>query len=129
MEIEYNQNQENLKFKSLENVTIAINMGDSLADAELLKQDVNVEKDAANNMLYWHVANLHDCESAVLSFASQGLSFEEMFPLEVKFQEPYSLIDLQMLADQLPADALTGDQLTNKVTTVVQADGYKVTHD
>ena len=37
MEIEYNQNQENLKFKSLENVTISINMGDGLADAELLK--------------------------------------------------------------------------------------------
>lgn len=74
-----------MKFKSLENVSIAINMGDSLADVELLKQDVNVEKDAANNMLYWHVANIHEEESAVLSFASQGLSFEEMFPLEIKF--------------------------------------------
>lgn len=94
MEIEYNQNQDNLKFKSLENVTIAINMGDSLTDVELLKQDVNVEKDVANCMLYWHVANIHEDESAVLSFQCQGLSFEEMFPLEIKFQEPYSLIDL-----------------------------------
>lgn len=109
MEIEFNQNQENLKFKSLENVTIAINMGDSLADAELLKQDVNVEKDAANNMLYWHVANLHDSDSAVLSFSSQSLSYEEMFPLEVKFQEQYSLIDLQMLVDSVPMDAISGD--------------------
>lgn len=43
MEIEYNQNQENLKFKSLDNVTIGLNMGDSLADVELMKQDVNTE--------------------------------------------------------------------------------------
>lgn len=95
MEIEYNQNQENLKFKLLENVSIYINMGDALGDCELLKQDVNVEKDSANNMLYWHVANLHEHESAVLSFtAGPSLSFEDMFPLEVKFQEQYSVIDL-----------------------------------
>lgn len=85
MEIEYNQNQENLKFKSLDNVTIGLNMGDSLSDVELLKQDVNTEQDAANSMLFWHVSNLHDCESAVLSFASQSLSFDDLFPLEVKF--------------------------------------------
>lgn len=61
-------------------------MGDALAECELVKQDVNVEKDAGNNMLYWHVANLHDSESAVLSFtAGSNLSFEDMFPLEVKF--------------------------------------------
>lgn len=120
MEIEYNQNQENLKFKILENVTIAINMGDALADCELVKQDVNVEKDAANNMLYWHVANLHDCESAVLSFtAGSNLSFEDMFPLEVKFQEQYSVIDLQMPADTQPMDALTSEPLSHKVSTVL----------
>jgi hypothetical protein len=47
-------------------------------------------------MLLWHVANIHDEESAVLSFSSKNLVFEDMFPLDIKFQEDYSLIDLQM---------------------------------
>lgn len=127
MEIEYNQNQENLKFKSLENVTIGLNMGDGQADIELLKQGVNTEQDAASNVMYWHVANLHESESAVLSFASKSLSFDDMFPLEIKFQESYSVIDLQMNADVAPTDALTGDELSHKVATVLQADGYRVT--
>lgn len=129
MEIEFNQNQENLKFKSLDNVTIGLNMGESLSDVELMKQDVNTEQDAANSMLYWHVSNLHECESAVLSFASQSLAFDDLFPLEVKFQENYSLIDLQMNPNAVPTDAVTGDELSHKVTTVLQADGYKVTQD
>ena len=129
MEIEFNQNQENLKFKSLENVTIGLNMGDSLSDVELMKQDVNTEQDAANSMLYWHVSNLHESESAVLTFASQSLAFDDLFPLEVKFQENYSLIDLQMDPSAVPTDAMTSDEMSHKVTTVLQADGYKVTQD
>ena len=45
IEIEYNQNQNNLNFKSLENVTVSLNMGDAgqEVDIELLKQDVNIE--------------------------------------------------------------------------------------
>ena len=35
MEIEYNQNSENLKFKELDNVTIAINLGGEV-DIEIL---------------------------------------------------------------------------------------------
>ena len=87
MEIEFNTNQENLSFKILENVTIGLNLGDDAVDIELLKQNVNIENDSANNVLLWHVANLHENESAVLSFASQKLVFDDMFPLEVKFTE------------------------------------------
>jgi hypothetical protein len=47
-------------------------------------------------MLLWHVADIHDEESAVLSFSSKNLVFDDMFPLDIKFHEDYSLIDLQM---------------------------------
>ena len=104
-------------------------MGESLSDVELMKQDVNTEQDAANSMLYWHVSNLHESESAVLAFASQSLAFDDLFPLEVKFQENYSLIDLQMDPNTVPTDAMASDEMSHKVTTVLQADGYKVTQD
>ena len=31
-----------------------------------------------------------------MSFASQRLQFDEMFPIEVKFEEAYSLIDMHV---------------------------------
>jgi hypothetical protein len=85
-----------LKFKALENVTIGLNIGDAgtEVDIELLKTNVNIETDTVNNTLLWHVPNIHEQESAVLSFASKALVFDEMFPLNVKFMEQYSLIDL-----------------------------------
>jgi len=31
--------------------------------------------------------------------------------------------------NQVPTDATTGDEMSHKVTTVLQAEGYKVTQD
>lgn len=127
MEIEFNTNQENLSFKVLENVTIGLNLGDDAVDIELLKQNVNIENDSANNVLLWHVANLHENESAVLSFASSKLVFDDMFPLDVKFTEQYSLIDIGLQSNVV--DANSGEDMSNKFTCQMQSDGYKVSLD
>jgi hypothetical protein len=37
---------------------------------------------------------LVDEGNAVLTFASEKLSFDDLFPIEVRFDETYSLIDL-----------------------------------
>jgi hypothetical protein len=34
--------------------------------------------------------------SAVLSFSSEKLAFEDLFPIDVKFDETYSLIDINV---------------------------------
>jgi hypothetical protein len=47
-------------------------------------------------MLLWHVSNLHENESAVLKFASKALAFDDMFPLDIKFREQYSVVDLDI---------------------------------
>ena len=64
-------------------------MGDAgtQVDVELLKQGVNIETDTVNNVLLWHVPNIHEEESSVLSFASKALDFDGMFPLSVSFNE------------------------------------------
>lgn len=87
-------------------------MGDagSEVDIELLKQNVNIETDAVNNILLWHVPNLHENESAVLSFASKALDFEGMFPLNISFSEQYSLIDLQ--TESTPIDSNSGEEMS-----------------
>ena len=78
-------------------------------------------------MLLWHVPNLHDTESAVLSFASKSLTFDDMFPLDVRFHEQYSLIDMNLASDSTkPMDALTGEEMSLKCTTSLVSDGYKV---
>ena len=87
-------------------------MGDagSEVDIELLKQNVNIVTDAVNNLLLWHVPNLHENESAVLSFASKALDFEGMFPLNISFSEQYSLIDLQ--TESTPIDSNSGEEMS-----------------
>ena len=129
LEIEYNQNQGNLKFKVLENVTICLSMGDAgtEVDIELLKTNLNIETDSVNNTLIWHVPNIHEEESAVLSFASKALVFDDMFPLDVKFNEQYSLIDLQL--QSAPKDSTTGDEMSLKLGTSMLSDGYKISSD
>lgn len=73
------------------------------------------------------MSNLHENESAVLSFASKALNFDDMFPLDVRFHEQYSLIDMSLSADApKPIDALTGEEMSMKNTTTLQTDGYKV---
>jgi hypothetical protein len=103
-------------------------MGDagSEVDIELLKQNVNIETDAVNNMLLWHVPNLHESESAVLSFASKALDFDGMFPLNITFGEQYSLIDLQAEA---PTDQSSGEEMSMKTSVLLQSDAYKITND
>ena len=129
LELEFNQNQNNLKFQALENVTISLSMGDAgtEVDIELIKTNVNIETDTVNNVLLWHVANIHEADSAVLSFASKSLVFDDMFPLNVKFNEQYSLIDLQL--QNAPLDATSGEEMSIKQTISMQTEGYKITSD
>ena len=79
-------------------MTIGLSIGDPghEVDIELLKQGLNIEQDSTTNTLLWHISNLHEQDSAVLSFASKSLVFDDMFPLEVRFNEQYSLIDLNI---------------------------------
>ena len=55
-----------------------------------------MEQDQENNLLMWHVQTITDEGTAVLQFASQQLSFDDLFPIEVKFDETYSLIDMNV---------------------------------
>lgn len=129
LEIEYNQNQQHLNFKQLENVTIGLSIGDPghEVDIELLKPGLNIEQDSTTNTMLWHVPNLHEQESAVLSFASKAIVFDEMFPLEVRFNEQYSLIDLNIQG--VPRDALTGEEMTKKISNVMCNESYKITNE
>jgi hypothetical protein len=44
------------------------------------------------------VANLiEEGGNAVLQFASQALVFDEMFPIDISFDETYSLIDMSVV--------------------------------
>ena len=65
-------------------------------------------------------------ETAVLSFASEKLSFDEMFPLEVRFDETYSLIDMKVEAVK---NANSGDPLSLKAIQSLSTENYRVTAD
>jgi len=106
-----------------------VNLGDAglQNDIEILKPNENTEIDSANNMLFWHVGQLHEKESAVLSFSSPSLQTDEMFPLEVKFHEQYSALAMEMVGQ--PKDALTGEDLSQKLSVSLKAEGYKITSD
>jgi hypothetical protein len=75
-------------------------------------------------MLLWHVQNLAEEGSAVLQFASSALSFDDMFPIDVRFDETYSLIDLNV---QQVANAQTGDAMSVKVLHSLSAESYTIT--
>ena len=118
MEVEFNQAQDNLSFKELENITIGVNMSED--DVEVTTSDANYEKDEANAMLLWHVSRLHESESAVLSFASKAITFDDIFPLDVRFSENYSVIDMRIAEEApKPMDALTGDEMSMKLVTTM----------
>lgn len=118
MEVEFNQAQDNLSFKELENITIGVNMSED--DVEVTNGDANYEKDEANAMLLWHVPRLHESESAVLSFASKAITFDDIFPLDVRFSENYSVIDMRIAEEApKPMDALTGDEMSMKLVTTM----------
>eukprot|EP00347_Sterkiella_histriomuscorum_P011230 403373247 len=125
LEIELNQSC-NLSFKSLERVTLALNMGgDKAVDIEVVKKgkNSNLEQDQANNMLLWVVSNLVEEGSAVLSFASEKLAFEEIFPIDIRFEETYSLIEINVDSIQNQA---TGDALSIKTLHSLTSENYRI---
>lgn len=52
-----------------------------------------------------------------------------MFPLDIKFHEDYSLIDLQMSSQQPPINLSSKEEMSTKFTTSLQTEGYKVSID
>lgn len=120
LEIEVNQNC-NLGFKRLERVTVALTMGS--ADIEIQKA-AGAQVEQQGEQLLWHVINLHEEGSAVLQFASQQLQFDDLFPLEVSFDETYSLIDMNVVQ---VANASSGDAMSVKTLHSLSTDNYTVT--
>lgn len=124
LEIEANQAC-NLGFKRLERVTLALNLGEGGADIEVQKcQASTVEQDDNNNQLLWHVANIHEEGSAVLQFASSRLHFDSLFPLEARFDETYSLIDVKV---EQVVNANTGDAMSLKEIHSLSSESYFIT--
>ncbi len=60
----------------------------------------------------------------MLSFSSERLSFEDLFPIEIKFDETYSLIEMNV--DKV-VNMTTGDPLSVKTIHSLSADNYRVT--
>jgi len=83
----------NLSYSQLERVAVVLNLGGPV-DVEILKQGES-EMDESSSTLTWYVSNLHETGSSVFSFASSKLNFDDLFPIEVKFEETYSLIDMR----------------------------------
>lgn len=57
----------------------------------------------------------------MLQFASQRLVFEDIFPLDVRFEETYSLIDVKV--DQV-VNAATGDNMSLKEIHSLSTESY-----
>ena len=68
--------------------------------------------------------NLHEEGSAVLQFASQQLQADDLFPLEVKFDETYSLIDMNVVQ---VVNAASGDTMSVKTIHSLSTENYSVT--
>ena len=69
----------------------------------------------------WLVSNITEEGNAVLSFASEKLSYEDIFPIDIKFDETYSLIDVKV--DKI-ANAATGDALSLKIVHSLMTESY-----
>ena len=103
-----------------------MNLGSGV-DIDVLKKGNNqVEVDQANNMLLWHVANIREEGNAVLSFASEKIQFDEMFPFELRFDETYSLIDVDV---KQVVNASTQEPLSLKLIHSLQTENYRVSLD
>jgi hypothetical protein len=59
----------------------------------------------------------------VLSFASEKLVFEDIFPIDVKFDETYSLIDVKV---EKLVNAATGDALSLKMLHSLSTETYRI---
>jgi acid stress-induced BolA-like protein IbaG/YrbA len=55
---------------------------------------------------------------------SQQLSFDEIFPIDVRFDETYSLIDVKV---QQVANASTGDAMSLKEIHSLSTESYSIT--
>jgi len=60
----------------------------------------------------------------VLQFASQSLSFDEMFPIDIRFDETYSLIGMNV---QHVGNAATGDAMSVKTLHSLSTESYTIT--
>ena len=121
-EVEYNK-ECNLNFKKFERITIAMNTGAGV-DIDILKKGNNqVEIDQGSNVILWHVENLVEEETAVLSFSSEKIQFDDMFPLEVRFDETYSLIDANV---EEVTNSATGDAMSLKLIHSLSTENYRV---
>ena len=118
LEIEKNEGL----FKSMERVSVGLQMGERAVDIEILKKGENtVEQDQEKNLMLWIVNRLEG--SAVLSFASDKLQFEDIFPIDVKFEETYSLIDLKV---EQATNAATGEALSLKTIHSLLTENYRI---
>lgn len=99
--------------------------GDKAVDIDILKKSKNsgLEQDGQNNMLLWVVTNLIEEGSAMLSFASERLAFDEIFPIDVRFEETYSLIDLNV---EGVTNQSTGDALSLKTLHSLNTENYRI---
>ena len=68
--------------------------------------------------------NITEEGSAVLSFASERLAFEDIFPIDAKFEETYSLIDLKV--DTI-TNANNGEPLSYKALQSLATENYRIT--
>ena len=59
-----------------------------------------------------------------MQFASQVLTFDDMFPIDIKFDETYSLIDMNV---QQVANAQSGDAMSVKVLHSLSTESYTIT--
>lgn len=62
----------------------------------------------------------------MLSFASAGLAFEDIFPIDVRFEETYSLIDMNVVS---VANAQTGDALSMKSIHSLTTENYRISSE
>lgn len=76
--------------------------------------------------MLWHVSDLIGEGSAVLSFASQDIDTDGMYPIEIRFDETYSLIDL---AVDSVSNAASGEGMSLKVLQSLSTENYKITGD
>ena len=53
---------------------------------------------------------------------------EEMFPLDIRFREQYSVINLQPSVEK-PQDEGTGEEVSMKVETTLLSEGYKINYE
>ena len=77
-------------------------------------------------MLLWSVGSLLESGEAVLTFASDKLAFDDIFPIEVRFEETYSLIDLDV---EGVSNIASGDALSVKTLHSLTTENYKIMNE